>query len=171
MAASDLQRAVATATVLAEAAGAGPVVIEPGLKERDIGGWTGLTREEIVERWPDAFAAFQSGQSGRSGQSGGPAAPDPVTAAGGEEIEALVARAIAALGRIADLADADGEVLVVTHGGVIRALERHLGRLPEPTANLSGLRVEVDTDGRITLGDRVILLDPDDVTVTVPRQL
>jgi hypothetical protein len=54
---------------------------------------------------------------------------------------------------------------------VIRALERHLGREPEALANLGATWVEVTPDGRLHLGDRVLLVNPHDVTVTVPRQL
>jgi probable phosphoglycerate mutase len=152
--ASDLQRAVATALVLSEAIGVGPVVIEPDLRERGVGEWTGLTRPEIAERWPDLFAAFLSGRGGT------PAATGPVVPPGGEHVDAVLERVTAALRRVAELTGPGAE-----------AVERHLGREPEPLANLGGLRVEVDADGRLHLGERVQLLDPHDVTVTVPRQL
>ena len=50
--ASDLQRASETALIIAEALGVGPVVLEPGLRERDAGEWSGLTRAEIERDWP-----------------------------------------------------------------------------------------------------------------------
>src|SRR5690606_40076504 len=50
--ASDLERARDTALIIAEAIGVGPVVIEPDLRERDAGEWSGLTREEIEAEWP-----------------------------------------------------------------------------------------------------------------------
>ncbi len=61
-------------------------------------------------------------------------------------------------------------VLVVSHGGVIRGLERHLGVDPEPLPNLGGVWLEVEA-GRMVAGSRLLLIDPDDVAVTVPRQL
>ena len=64
----------------------------------------------------------------------------------------------------------DGEALAVTHGGLVYAIEGHLGggwtRLP----NLGGRWVEVTDDG-LALGERVILVDPHDVAVTTPGQI
>ena len=40
--ASDLQRAMQTALIISEAIGVGPVQVEAGLRERDVGDWTGL---------------------------------------------------------------------------------------------------------------------------------
>ena len=64
----------------------------------------------------------------------------------------------------------DETVLVVTHGGVIGAVERHLEAGWERTPNLGGREV-VAHAGRLELGDRFLLLDPDDVEVTTPRQI
>lgn len=162
--ASDLERAVATAIVISEAIGVGPVVVEPDLKERDVGEWTGCTRAEIAERWPDAFAAFLAGRA-----AGGDGVP--VTPPGGETLEVVLERTAAALLRIAELVGPAAEVVAISHGGVIRAVERALGRDPAPIANLGAFWVEVDQGGRLRLGERVLLIDPDEVAVTVPRQL
>jgi probable phosphoglycerate mutase len=159
--ASDLERAIGTAMVISEAIGVGPVVVDPGLRERGVGEWTGLTRAEIAERWPEAFAAFLA-----PGPGGAPRTPP-----GGEALDVLLARVTDALDRVAELVGPHAEALVVTHGGVIRALERNLGREPAPLANLGGLRVELRDDGRLVLGERLLLVDPDEVAVTVPRQL
>ncbi|MGI8759455.1 MAG: histidine phosphatase family protein [Acidimicrobiales bacterium] len=149
--ASDLRRALDTATILAEGLGAGPVVVEPRWRERDVGEWTGLTRAEIDQRWPGALAT---------------ATPEPP---GGESPARLVARVLAAVERLAG--DYPGEVvLVVTHGGVIRGLERHLGVDPEPLPNLGGVWLQVEAGGMVA-GSRLLLIDPGDVPVTVPRQL
>src|SRR3989442_14475718 len=50
--ASDLQRAAETAVIIAEQLGIGPVILDADLRERDAGDWSGLTREEIHERYP-----------------------------------------------------------------------------------------------------------------------
>ena len=50
--ASDLQRAVETATIIADDLGVGPVVLDPDLRERDAGEFSGLTRPEIADRFP-----------------------------------------------------------------------------------------------------------------------
>src|SRR5690606_34165227 len=47
--ASDLQRAVETAAIIAGELGVGPVVVDPDLRERDAGEFSGLTRPEIEE--------------------------------------------------------------------------------------------------------------------------
>jgi probable phosphoglycerate mutase len=172
--ASDLQRASETAMLIAAELGVGPLVLEPGLRERDAGEWSGLTRAEIERDWPgyldpppaDRHASFGNGPAG-----------DPVRQPGGERRrppswepdEALLERVLAALGRIHDLAP-HGEVIAVTHGGVVYALEGLLGSPFERLANLGGRWIEVGPGGEVhQLGDRVVLVDPDELTV--PSQI
>ncbi|MDP8988105.1 MAG: histidine phosphatase family protein [Actinomycetota bacterium] len=150
--ASDLRRARDTAVILADALGLGPVAVEPRLRERDVGQWAGLTRPQIEQRWPGALD-----------QPGGPRPP------GGESPREVLFRAQRALDDLA-ATYGDASVLVVTHGGVVRGLERHLGVQPAPLPNLGGVWLDVE-EGRWQLGSRVLLVDPDDVAVTVPRQL
>src|SRR3546814_1711635 len=50
--ASDLQRAADTALIISGELGVGPVVLDEGLRERDAGEWSGLTRAEIERDWP-----------------------------------------------------------------------------------------------------------------------
>lgn len=146
--ASDLARAWDTALVIADAVGVGPVVLDAALRERDAGEWSGLTRAEIHDGWPGYL-------------DGGGRPP------GWESDDALLARVLPALTRIAALAPG-GTVLAVTHGGVVYALEAHLG-LPGAgrLANVAGRTVHVD-GGRVTPGERVLLVDGDDAPVTVP---
>ena len=60
----------------------------------------------------------------------------------------------------------DGDVLAVSHGGVVYALERRLGALGRPRlSNLDGVHLEVTEDGDVTVGERISLVDP---THTVP---
>src|SRR5687767_12818211 len=51
---SDLVRARETAEIIAKALGIAEVEAFRGLRERGAGDWTGLTRPEIEERWPEA---------------------------------------------------------------------------------------------------------------------
>jgi broad specificity phosphatase PhoE len=60
---------------------------------------------------------------------------------------------------------ASGDVLVVTHGGVIRTIERSLGATPESLPNLGGRWLLAASPTELGLGDRVVLLEPDEVTV------
>ena len=160
--ASDLLRAAETAAIIAEQLGVGPVIIEPDLRERDAGEWSGLTRPEILERYPgylpeDRHHAF---------------APDhgePKRPPGWEPDDVLRTRVLRALNRIHE-AVPDGDVLAVSHGGVIYVIEDHLGEPFHRLANGAGRWVEIDGD-RISLGERVLLVDDDGTPVTVPNQL
>jgi broad specificity phosphatase PhoE len=164
--ASDLQRAVETASIIADTIGVGPVVVEPGLRERDVGEWTGLTRAEIEERWPELLQSFFR----RSGGPGsGEATTGPVDPPGGETAVQIIERVIGAVARIAE-AHTGADVLAVAHGGVIRMLERHLGVEPAQLPNLGGVELTVEGD-HMVVGPRLLLVDPDDVAITIPRQL
>jgi probable phosphoglycerate mutase len=147
--ASDLERAAETAAILSGELGVGPIVLDPDLRERDAGAWSGLTRPEIEAGWP-GYLSDEGGERRR---------PE-----GWEPDEVLEARAFAALGRVHELAP-DGEALVVTHGGLIYVLEGTFGVPFERLGNLGGRWLEVGPDGPTALGDRVILVDPDEVTV------
>jgi broad specificity phosphatase PhoE len=154
---SDLQRARVTAELMAVVLEVDGVHVEPDLRERDVGDFTGLTRAEIEERWPGALSPRFSAT-----------ARDPRF---GESVDELNARVNAALARLA-ARYAGQRVLVITHGGVVRNLERSFGVEPEPLPNLAGREVVVDPDtGAVEAGERVLLLSPEDVPVTVPKQL
>ena len=154
---SDLQRALVTAELMAAVLDVGAVHVEADLRERDVGDFTGLTRAEIEERWPGVLS-----------QGNASIARDPRF---GETVEALATRVNGALARLA-ATFAGRRVLVVTHGGVVRNLERSFGVEPDPLPNLGGVEVAVDPDtGAIEGGERVLLLSPEDVPVTVPKQL
>ena len=138
--ASDLARARETAQIVARRHGL-PVVTRPDLKEVDVGSWSGLTTDEARTRHPEAFSRWRD-----EGQPGW---------ADGETYEEMRARARRAVLEIG--AEHAGEtVIVVAHGGTIRALlatalgldvheYRHV-HPAEPNGGLSALRVE---DGRL----------------------
>jgi broad specificity phosphatase PhoE len=168
--ASDLQRASETALILSEALGVGPVVLEPGLRERDAGEWSGLTRAEIERDWP---GYLDSPSGSRHAAFAGDPADQPKAERrrppSWEPDEALLERVIDALSRIHDLVPG-GEVIVVTHGGVVYALEGRLGSPFERLPNLGGRWIDLGPGGELRgLGERVVLVDPDELTV--PAQL
>jgi broad specificity phosphatase PhoE len=146
--ASDLRRAAETAVIIGDDMGVGPVVLDADLRERDAGEWTGLTRAEIERRYPGFL-------------------PDGRRPPGWESDELLLARAQRTLERIAD-AVTGGDVLVITHAGLVFAVERHLGLDRTRLANVEGRWVTLAGDG-LRLGDRMLLADPEDVTI--PRQM
>ena len=142
---SDLVRARRTGELMAQRLGLDGVREEPRLRERDVGAWSGLTRDEIEQQWPGYLAARRS-------------PPDF------EGDDALLERARAGLAAAIDGSGA-GDVLVVTHGGVIRTVERSLGAMPERLPNLGGRWLLADSPTDVTLGERVVLLEPEEVTV------
>jgi len=147
--ASDLQRAMETATIIAGELGVGPVVLDPDLRERDAGEFSGLTRAEIAARFPGYL-------------------DDHRRPPGWEADEALVERAVRALRRIA-VEVPGGDVLVVTHGGLVYALGAHLGEEFARLANTEGRWLDVGPGHIMRLGERVLLSAPEDTTV--PNQI
>jgi probable phosphoglycerate mutase len=140
--ASPLLRAVETATIIAERLGIGPVPTDPDLMERDAGEWQGLTRVQIQEQWPGYL------ENGRRPP-------------GYEPDDAMLARVRSGLDRIAGRVG-DGDVLVISHGGVVYALEDACGepwrRIPNLGARwfevsgpdlIAGPRVDLVPDGTI----------------------
>lgn len=145
---SDLRRARQTGELLAPP-GVQPVVVPP-LRERNVGAWEGLTRDEIDARFPGMREAHESPP-------------------GFESDESLMARVLPALEVIATGVGDSVVTVIVTHGGVIRALERRLGAPSAPVPNLGG-RWLLATGGDLVLGDREVLIDPDDATLTMPEE-
>jgi len=103
---SDLWRARETAEILGARLALAPVV-EPGLREHDVGCWSGFRTHEIEERWPEEIARFRAGDLA-------------LRIGGGESRLALRARVAEALARL--VARADGPLALVSHLGVLRAL-------------------------------------------------
>ena len=151
-ASSDLARARRTAEILADAlAIAAPLRVLPGLREYDVGAWSGLRRPDIARQWPDELALWERGEL----------AATP----GGEDLAAFDARVagafdelVASAGppRAADGAEAD--VLLVAHGGVVRSLIRRFGGVDRPVRHLSGVWLDPGNAAG-TLGDDVELVE------------
>jgi len=119
---SDLRRAAETAEIVAARLGLGAVVEDPALREVDLGSWSGRLWDEVT----------------------GQERPD------GESREQHLQRVVAGVLRLA--AAHPGEtLLVVSHGGSIRALERFAtGETPRPLANCETVRMHAD-GGSLTL--------------------
>jgi broad specificity phosphatase PhoE len=137
---SDLQRARETAEIVAQTKGL-TVETTPDLREVDVGSWSGLTRAEAEARYPELYARWLRGGEGWED---------------GETYEQLGERVIRAVRRIAQ-AHGGERVLVVAHGGTIRAIHaaalgidihsyRRIQRV-EPNATLSAVCVD---EGRLT---------------------
>jgi probable phosphoglycerate mutase len=121
---SDLQRAHETAIIVAKPHDV-PVVADPGLREIDVGSWSGLTRAEIDERFP------------------GRERPD------GETREEHLTRVLQTVERIAR-AHAGERLLIVSHGGTMRALRSHASDEPlHPIENCGVIELHF-RDDRLT---------------------
>jgi broad specificity phosphatase PhoE len=146
---SDLQRARRTAELLAEGLGLPGPAVDADLKERDVGDWSGLTADEIDQRWPGLLHAWRTGK-----------VPNPPN---GETNDAFVTRL--RRGLASTVARCEAPVLVVTHGGVIRVLEREAGVESHAVPNLGG-RWFQPREGELTAGEivapPVVVPDVDD---------
>ncbi len=104
---SDLQRAARTAQVIAERLNA-PLLLTPALRERDWGAWEGLTRDEVIERYPEHHFTYLYDPLG-----GTPPAAEPMTAFW-ERVQQFA--------RMLYERYTEGELIVVGHGGSLRIL-------------------------------------------------
>jgi probable phosphoglycerate mutase len=118
---SDAKRAMQTAAPLGEITGL-PVVREPRLRERSLGHWEGLTRDEVAQQYPDEFADWVAGRD--------------VTGRGGETREQVAARAVAAFH---DIPDDIALAVLVTHSATAMALCARLLGLPQREPVLAAL--------------------------------
>jgi broad specificity phosphatase PhoE len=104
---SDLDRARQTAERVGQALALTPV-LDPRFRELDVGGWSGLRREEIAVRDPALLASFETGD------------PD-VRPGGGESRREIRERVRSAAAELREMYPGR-RIALVTHLGVIRAL-------------------------------------------------
>ena len=128
VACSDLRRTTETAQALAAALHLPEPIPVPGLREREMGVWTGLTHDEIDRGWP--------GWRGRWKEE------ELLELPGGEHREAFDARVLSPLVELGRSRGCDDRLIVVGHAGTLRALGRHLGGL-DRHPNLGGLWIIV----------------------------
>jgi probable phosphoglycerate mutase len=112
---SDLGRAVQTAELIAAVTGHA-VVTDVRLRERNLGVFQGLGREEIERRFPEEYRLHRS------------LGPDYVIPSG----ESVIQQVERNLGCLSEIAERHGSetVVVVTHGGVLSGLFRHAFSIP-----------------------------------------
>jgi probable phosphoglycerate mutase len=124
VATSDLARARQTAEILREQVCLEELHIEAGLRERDVGDWSGLTAAEIEARWPGLLGQWRRGEL--------------QSTPNGETTSALIERSLACISNLVGRVPEAATLVAVTHGGVIRVLEQHFGVASHGTANLGG---------------------------------
>jgi broad specificity phosphatase PhoE len=140
--ASDLSRARETAEIVARHLGIAGLGVDPDLRERGFGCFEGLTRDECMARFAEAWELYK----GDSRQ----APPD------GEPQPAVIARMRAAVIRVAAALPAgaapggngpEARALLVSHGGAIRSLVGSItGVIPPPLGNGALFQVTVIAD-------------------------
>jgi alpha-ribazole phosphatase len=143
--ASPLRRCTEFASALGEHRHA-PLEIDERLREIDFGAWEGQTAEEITRYDPEALRRFWA---------------DPIRhpPPGAEALLAFQAR-VSSCWRDQLRRDAASRVLLVTHGGPIRAILGQVYRVPWPDllrlhlphASLTRIRVERAADGGVRSG-------------------
>lgn len=126
---SDLARARETGEIVAAALGLARPDVVPELRERRFGVFEGLTRDECMQRYPEAWQAWHA----RTG------VPD-----GAEPLDGAVARMHAALEAL--LAGDSAPVLVVSHGGIMRLWLAEITAAPVPPLP-NGATYLIDHDG------------------------
>ena len=138
---SPVARARETAVQIAAVVGQ-PVVLEPGFAEVDFGAWTGTS-----------FSALASDTAWREWNTFRSTARVP----GGEAMLTVQARAIAAMLRLAEVWPV-GEVIIVSHADVIKAVLAHF--LGSPLDLLRRMEIAPGSTSRIRLlGDDARVLD------------
>jgi probable phosphoglycerate mutase len=120
---SDLARAHETAQIVADRLGL-TVEVDAGLREVDVGDWSGRVHSEIEEIDPEGFRRWREGGKGWSG---------------GESYEEMGTRVVAAVLRLA--ARHPGQtVLIVSHGGSIRACRATAAGLAYAESRVASIR-------------------------------
>ena len=117
---SDLQRARQTAEKLAFLTGR-PLQVDQRLRERHLGHWQGLTRDEVAARFPDEFADWLAGRD--------------VSRRGGESRQQVAERACELVSEL----DPTGLTVLVSHGATAMCLSAALLGLPQTPSILAPL--------------------------------
>jgi 2,3-bisphosphoglycerate-dependent phosphoglycerate mutase len=140
--ASDLARAWRTSEILGEALGVAPIP-ERGWREMNIGVWSGLTSAEVITRYAADWERLRAGEDLPRG--------------GGETFAQFQGRILESVAYLS--ARHRGEqVVIVTHGGAVRAFLLHCRKLPlnqfrqvEKIGNLGLSEVTVRANGEATI--------------------
>ena len=112
--ASDLSRAFETAEILSETLRIPPNP-DSGWREMNIGAWSGLTTAEVIERHAGEWERLRAGEDLPRG--------------GGETFAQFQARLLQSAQRLVERHDGE-QVVIVTHGGAVRAFLLHCRKLP-----------------------------------------
>ena len=161
---SPLLRATETAEIIAESSGTSHIATHPGLTERDLGEWTGLTRSEVEERWPGYLSGHKWPESAETTEAFRKRVLEAIHSIAGEFASSEVESGAGKAGEAEQGGGEAGEesktagkndVLVVAHAGVMITLEQSLGVPWRRIGNLCGRAVEYDS-GKLSLGEELL---------------
>jgi len=123
---SGLDRARETAAIISQGCSLPLTAENTALNEQHYGELSGLTAEQITQRYPQFMAAWQAGT--------------PLEIPGGELWADFETRVFEGLSNLLAL---PGKTLVVAHLGVLRAIEHRAGDRQRKHRNLGGLWLEL----------------------------
>lgn len=115
---SDLSRAVETARIIGEALKMEPVSL-PDLREWHLGELEGRPHDELKHEFPEVIRSFRHDMT------------DDIPVPGGESRNEFFARVGSCLDRLR-LENPGARILLVTHGGTLRAVYRHIAGVIDP---------------------------------------
>lgn len=144
---SDLVRCLQTIQPLVSATQL-PLVLEPRLREIDVGLWEHLTIPEISTTFPGNYTAYKQN-------------PGATIHVGGESYTMLQTRAVAAIQDIISRHSADQRIVICTHGGTIRAIAcwllgldvNHYNKMWIDNCAITALRMHEDHIRLVSLND------------------
>lgn len=102
---SDLQRCANVGKLISEATGV-HLVEDKRLRERDVGTWSGLTRDQVIKEHPEDLKAWMAGD-------------EDVRPGGGESVGDVIAR-VESFTKSVTESHSEGTVIVVSHAALIR---------------------------------------------------
>lgn len=104
---SDLRRAAETAVIIGQRIGV-TLVLDPRLREINVGEWSGLLADEVEKKYPGALVEWHE-------------RIDRFTIPGGESIPAVQKRVLEAYRALVDRHDGEA-IVIVSHGAALSAL-------------------------------------------------
>ena len=114
---SDLSRTSESAEIIVSGREVS-IVADPDLREFSYGEWEGMTSPEVEAQFPNAYAQLMGAED------------NSFVAPGGESSAQVLDRVHRFCARVEEQFSADADILVVAHGGTIRALLACLLYLP-----------------------------------------
>ncbi len=132
---SDLLRAIQSAQIIASVAKIPTSTASIHLRERNIGLWSGYSKEQIHKKWSHEYQLWRQDQLERPPE--------------GESHSELMQRVIPQILEL--LKQKQRKTLIISHGGVMRGLQKHLTGTSQPIGNLNGFWLSSSTENKLEI--------------------